>query len=293
MTRFVTPIAALSLLLLGACTNPVDDSQNILVAPKATGSCTELLSEGEWYRFTKLAVTDLSGGQAAVIDNLNDLWGADIAKRELNIMVEVVEIGSKDMTLRMVSGARAGTGDDPPICLIQETAVALTMAITEEGLGDSEATSMNIYAGSMESPKTCATNDRPIHSIPVSKAVVQDVGCNVDEGLVGGNVVGAIGRAALETTCSCLTIGSPLLSEEACGALDTSGESTEADPCGSCKGVKTDGSEVVYQNLITLLNLLNGGELEWSETDDDGGEAAKVTSEFQARKYDDVPQPCE
>jgi hypothetical protein len=291
MTRLTSLL--LVALLCCACSNELDETPNKLLVDKAEGPCADLMVAGDWYRFTLLKVETISGATQTLVDLLNGLWSEDIIKRELNILVEVVEVRAQDVTLRMYSGARTSSGDIPTLCTIGSTAVDLVMPITDAGLGEQASpASMNIYAGSKAAPKNCATDGRGLNAIPVTNALVS-AACDADTGLVSGIVNGALGKAALAATCACVTIGSAELSEFACGTLDATGVPSEDDPCANCLGVKEDGAETKFQNLMVLLPTLNGGDLEWPETTDDGGEAASVTASFNAEKMDDVPASCE
>jgi len=260
----------------------------------------------DWYRFDVLALTALSGavidedGESLLMNQLNGLWVADIARDQLNILFTVTAVTDTAVELELVSGARVG-GEG--FCQIDATRVTLTLPIVaddpatdenEAQLGPSQSSSMSVFAGSIAAPKNCSASGG-LHAIPVENATVV-ARCNEDTGVVSGDIEGALTETALKTTCTCIAdLGNDeILSDEACGTLDTSGESTDASPCGSCVGQK-EGSSLPFAQLSSLIPTLNGGgDIEYPCTGADGTtKATCIGASYSATKLDSAPPLCE
>lgn len=276
-----------ALALLGACSNPVDISENKLPyqseldtagadSDASNGGCG-CLAVGQWYRFDALALTSLDDGDHPVIETLNGLWGADIAANQLNVMFEVTAVSDAEVTVLGTVGARVdGTQD---ICVIESS--AQTFVFPREGchLKPSAPASINVYAGTETYPKNCSTTLPVKHAIPVDGAVLagdlDDTCSTISNGKVP---TGVLGQADLGKICTCLLLpGKPA---EDCGALDAS-----YDPGGACQGCSDK-----YQSLSDLLTAF--GEVSWSCTTTTGAPATCVTADYSAVRLPAAPAAC-
>lgn len=286
-----------ALILMAACANEVDESPNKLVKEKADGPCGECLKVGTMYRFTSLKITALTGAEPFLVDSLNTLWGQDITKAELNIVLEVIEVDAKQVKFKMHNGARTvaeceegvccaeGVCKGGEFCLLSGLEGEMVQPITDSGLGESAKTGLTVYSGSKESPKNCLPG-ATIHAIPVEQ-VIATAGCSgtcepAAEDKLSGQVVGAIGEAKLKAVCACLEFGKKL-STDACGTLDPA-YTTADGTCGGCGEA--------WKNLGALIPTLNGHDLTYDAKTADGQPAATVTASFDAVRLETNPPFC-
>ncbi|TNF36869.1 MAG: hypothetical protein EP329_04530 [Deltaproteobacteria bacterium] len=279
---------SLALLALGACSNPVDDSENKLpylserdtaVADDvdATDGGCGCLAVGQWYRFDALVLTSLDGGEHNVIETLNGLWAADISHNELNIMLEVTAVSDSEVTFRGAVGARVDGTED--VCVIDASSQTFVFPRSGCSLGPSAPASINVYAGTETYPKNCSTTLPVKHAIPVDGAVLEGRLDDACEGIHDGDVpAGVLGQADLGQICTCLLL--PNDPAEKCGALDAS-----YGPDGACPGCNDS-----YQSLSNLLTAF--GEVSWSCQTTTGNPATCLTATFSAARLADAPASC-
>jgi hypothetical protein len=304
----VAAIAVLGALASSGCgKNEVDDSPNKLpVADVQAGDSTTLpgdataascdcLQKGMWFRFDTLQIKSLDGGQHLVMTTLNPLWQADIDAYELNFYLEVLEVGETDFKLRIVNAARTGKPKSGAVCLLPSTESVVTMSRKGCRIENPKPTGLNVYAGTPANPKNCTTGLQVPHSIPVRNAFFQGdlrSDCSaVDNGLL---IEGSIAKAALDNTCTCLTIGDK--SAEDCGvpaasfAGYPSQKNEDGQPpkfCTSC----CQGCNDNYSNLNELLDSF--GPLKYGCKDEAGtGVAVCLSATFSAKRIDTPPTPC-
>ncbi|MBL8786638.1 MAG: hypothetical protein JNJ59_17165 [Deltaproteobacteria bacterium] len=285
-SRLVFPGLAAVLSVAPACSNPVDTAENELpylseqdTTPDAevevTGEC-DCLTVGTWYRFDTLALVTIDGEEHPVIPTLNNLWKSDIEVLELNVMMEITDLSATEVKVRVLNGARVdGT---QTICGLPDSAVELTFPREGCRLGTSSESSFNVYAGTLDFPKTCSLQLPVENAIPVAKARL--AGSVVEEcGRIAGGTVpnGALGQAELGKVCTCLLL--PGAQAEQCGALDAS---YEVAPCLGCNAN--------YQSLGGLLNAF--GEPAWNCTTEDGAPAACITATWSAVRLEAGPADC-
>ncbi len=235
----------------------------------------DCLKEGDWYRFDTLQVKSLDGGPHNVIGVLNSLWTSDIKGKELNFYFRVEKVSATEVTVKVVNGARVdGTTDET--CLLPYTEALLVHPRNGCTLDESAPSAMNVYAGTQTNKKNCAPKNEVPHSIEVRKAVMKaEVTSDCGKVINGLVVSGALGRTALEQTCTCVNPGK---GAEECGELDP-----------SFKGGDCDGCSSKYQNLKTLLQ--NFGELKWA-CEVDGKPAVCLQATFSAVRLDQAPKIC-
>ena len=275
---------------VATCSNPTDDSENVLPMPAAAGdghagpaSCgkCDCMKVGVWYRFDQLALTSIDGHtEHGLMNNLNDLWKADIAANQLNFYMEVKAVSDTEVTMRVVNGARIANGTE--ICLLDYTAVEVIHPRDGCCLGASKTTAMNVYAGTDLQPKNCAPSLPVKHAIPVGTAVLDTLvfpdavdGCNEVTGAV---LSGSLPVASLEKICTCLSG-----TAEDCGDLDPGFTDGKAVGCAGCSSK--------YFNLMTLLSVFKP-KLSFECTSADGKPAACLTARFSGVKIDAPPNSC-
>ena len=275
------------LLMFSACTNPVDDSENILKIETIQGKCSDCLEVGSNYRFTSLSLESVAGGEVSLMSALNAAWSNDISKGELSVFMRVESIENNTVTFRLMSGARVGADAK---CLVTETQVALSLPLNEDGMGPSDPTDLYVYAGSEDHPKNC-NRTGAAHAIPVVN-VTANVTCSgvcepQDQDTLEGVFDAALTKEGLAGTCVCLDLSPSKLSDEVCGDFDAAYVSAD----GKC-----DGCGEKYQALEGLIPAFNGGsDLDWASCEESaGGEAACLTASFKAVKMDpaEVPPEC-
>jgi hypothetical protein len=284
------PVSAVlaALALLGACSNPVDTSENKLpyqserdTAATDDGDASNAgcgcLAVGQWYRFDALQLTSLDGGDHNVIETLNGLWTSDIAKNELNVLFEVTAVSASEVTIKGTVGSRVDGTED--ICVIASSAQDFVFPREGCHLKPSAPASINVYAGTENYPKNCSTTLPVKHAIPVDGAVLEgeldDTCSTISNGKVPS---GVLGQAALGQICTCLLL--PNDPAEKCGELDAS-----YDPGGSCQGCSDK-----YQSLSNLLVAF--GEVTWSCTTLAGGPATCITADYSAVRLPAAPAAC-
>lgn len=285
-----TCLLVASLVALGACSNPVDTGENKLpyqseidtaASDDADTSATidgcSCLAVGQWYRFDALELTSLDGGEHNVIETLNGLWAADIAKNELNVTLEVTAVSDTEVTLRGTVGARVDGTED--ICVIDSSAQDFVFPREGCHLKPSAPASINVYAGTESYPKNCSTQLPVKHVIPVDGAVLEGQLGDACEGIHDGNVpAGVLGQADLGKVCTCLLL--PDDPAEKCGELDAS-----YAPDGACPGCNDK-----FQSLSNLLTAF--GEVSWSCQTTAGDPATCLTASFSAVRLAEAPASC-
>ena len=281
-------------LIVGAtstCSNPTDDSENYLPVPTkggdggggpvACGKC-DCLKAGTWYRFNELSLTSLDGyTEHGLMNNLNDLWKADIAANQLNFFMEVKDVSDTEVTMRVVNGARLA--DKEELCLLDYTSVLVVHPRNGCCLGASKTTAMNVYAGTDANPKNCAPSLPVKHAIPVGNAVLDTVVLNdavdgCDE--VSGTVLsGTLAVESLENICTCLSGVA-----EKCGTPDPSFVDGKELGCAGCNSN--------FFNLMTFLKVYPP-KLGFNCSSADGKPAACLTAHFSGLKIDAPPPDCQ
>ena len=275
--------------LLGACSNPIDRSQNALPyltgldtaevadsAPEVAGGACDCLTVGRWYRFDSLALTSIDGKDHPVIATLNNLWQSDIAALELDLMLEVTAASPTSVTTRVLNGARVdGT---QTICALEDTAVDIIFPRDGCRLETSNESAFNVYAGTQDYPKNCTTTLPVKHAIPVAKARLDgELSPDCGQILAGKVPSGALGQAELGQICTCLVLpGTPA---EDCGALDPGFNET------ACLGCNAN-----YKSLSQLLTAF--GAIDWLCQTESDGPAACITADFSAVAMAVGPAPC-
>ncbi len=280
------------------CSNPVDTSKNNLIGGDvgvAAGDSVDVaagdsvdaadvntiacgcLVPGMAWRFDKLALDSIDGGQHPVQGTLNTLWKKDILAHELNFYVSVLAVSATEVTLNVVNGARnVGTVDD--VCLLPYTNVKIVHPRDGCALQASAPTGMNVYAGTPANPKNCAPTLPVKHAIPVRGAVLQSLVTADCSRLDAGQVsAGHLPSTALGKTCTCVTTGKQ--GAEDCGEPDAS--FTSDTNCDGCNGK--------FQNLKTLLQAFGELSYKCKEGDDP---AACLTASFTGARIDALPPVC-
>jgi hypothetical protein len=296
--------------LCAACENPVETRANLLppaadakaavdgaadaTATDASGDTTATaatcgcLQKGMWFRFDTLAVTSVDlNPDANVIAALNPLWASDIEKQELNFYVEVQDVTADNVKLRVVNGARiSGTKPaDAKTCLLQYTAGVVDHPRKGCTWEKSAPTKMNVYAGTPENTKNCLPVGEVKHVIPVRAAVLEAVISADCQKLTNGIVsTGALAESSLKSTCTCLAVGSQL-AEDVCKWPDAKFE--DKNNKGACAGCNEG-----FQNLKSLLQDFNGGDLEYKCKSDDGSKAVCLTAKYTAVRIAAPPPDC-
>ncbi len=265
-------------LVLGGCENDVDDSQNRLLLPDS-GAVDAGLSDGggvcptvgDWYVFDVLKVTSLAGDPMhGAIPNLNTIWAADIAMKQLNIFFEIAEADESGVVVRAVNAARLDA-DTEDWCVMPETTRELVFELGGRALTMTEEAGVNIYAGSESIPKICAQGVNPRHTIPIRETLLA-ARFSADCGriLEGHTTQAVIYGEDLRRVCSCLVPG---LTAEQCGPVDPDFDSGSFD---------CDGCNSSQRNLHSLLASFVGGEEGLYEIGEDGRERLTISAEFSA-----------
>lgn len=283
----------------GACSNTVDDSQNILPGGEdlsvpdtvmgtdtgvdgATGSsvCGDCFEVGTWYRFTSLTVESLDRGDHPLLFILNALWEADIARAELNVLFEVIEADDEHVVVNAMNAARLGQ-DDGTYCLLPETLFVFDLARDDCELSQSEPAQLNILAGTQDFPKNCAL-DLPLpNAIPVQDVLLTASMSADCQRLTSGHVPeAALSRDDLGMICTCTT--TPDQYAESCGEFVADYE----DDDGRCRGCNDN-----YINLEAFM--LQFQDLEFLCQTADGGDAVCLEAGFEAERIDFTPPTCD
>ena len=287
-------VAGFTLAGAPGCDNQVDTTPNFLPQISdvvegvidVSGEECGCMAIGDWYRFTALDVTALSGPDTMVLRNvLTTLWKADIDCGELNILLEITDVTHTEVTARGVNGVRIENGsetcEETAICFAPETEVEIVFPRDGCLLEPSAETGFNVMVGSDVHPKTCTTTLPVQHAIPVAKAVLTGT-MNPDcSSIFGGELVqGMLGKAVLESICTCIQPEGYLSSE--CGDLDPAYEDELCPGCNSG-----------YMNMGILLPNYAPEGLDWSYELEDGSEAASLSATWDAVKLDEAPPACQ
>jgi hypothetical protein len=307
-------VLALALALVG-CENDVDTSPNYLpggaqpdttgeggdafefdgVATGETGSdategggtatggaCDSCLSEGVWYRFTKLEVIKLGGFTAeppSPVPVLNDIWSGDIEGIELNILLNAATVMDSNIDVTVAVGARIPeqTGAYCRLGANYEDNILLERTGCE--LSSLDSGLFAIYAGTVGSPKNCSTLTPPnainVGGIEMSGTVSAD--CKKIEGTLNG----WIPEAVLDAVCSCITADSTQCGYDPSFVL----------PPGKLSGCSGCGEK--YSPLSGLLKTFApGGVIATDCADADGNPTICIEAAF-AVELVDAPPSCE
>jgi len=310
--RFLWAAAAALAVVAGACENKIDSTPNRLpVAADAAGDVSGAdaalpadgtttvdacgcLSKGMVFRFDSLQIKTLDGGDHLVIGALNPIWLKDIQGKELNFFLEVLDVAGDEFKLRIINAARSKPATEADhLCTLATTESTVTMKRVGCKMKNAAPTGLNVYAGTPANPKNCTTGLEVPHSIPVRNAFFEATiapDCSaIQDGLL---TEGSIGKAALDGTCTCLSLGDT--KAEACGVPDAAFpgyDSKSNEPgkppkfCTSC----CKGCNKIFQNLNELLDSF--GELKYGCKDDKGGPAVCLSATFTAASAK-LPAPC-
>jgi hypothetical protein len=277
-------------LAMAACSNPVDDTENVLPTGDdpdtgggtdttgGSGDC-DCVQVGDWYAFTQLELVSVDGDtETPLVDSLNGIWRDDLARGELNLLFEVTAVETDSVVVRAMSGARLTGGTD--VCALEATSVEVTLPKARCAVGPSPEAGINIYSGTVDNPKSCSTTLPVQHAIPIERVVLEGNLTDTCDELVGGRVVsGVLAQDALGQICSCLQLGQSDATAEDCGRLDPAYDKTG---CAGCNGN--------FTNLATLLPIL--GEPDWACETGTGGAGACVEAAFDASRLDVSVPPC-
>ncbi len=248
----------------------------------ATAVACDCLAKGMWFRFDTLKIKSLDGGPHLVINTLNPLWQNDIKKKELNFFLEVQDVTATEVKLRILNAARTDkTGN---LCLLPVTESVVTMLRTGCKLKNALPTGLNVYAGTPANPKNCTTGLAVPHAIPVRNAFFEATVAPTCDAVTDGLLFeGAIGRAALDGTCTCLLMGDQMA--EDCGVADPkfagypSGKNEAGQPAKFCTEC-CKGCSDKYSNLNELLDSF--GPLKYGCKDEKGEQAVCLSATFSA-----------
>ena len=283
--------AALGLGAGGACSNPVDTSENKLPylseqdtvvvdttpADVDPGGCA-CLAPGQWFKFDTLALTSIDGlAESPVISILNGMWATDIGRGEISILLEVTAVTPTEVTMRVVNGKLRDDGSD--VCESEPSSA--TMVFPRQGcrLLPSGETSFNVYAGTESYPKNCAV-DLPVqHVIPVSRAVLAGTVSESCDAITAGEVPsGVLGKAEVSEVCTCINAPTP----QTCLPLDPTYDSNGCNGCNA-----------KYKRLDDLLISLTMGEgFTWSCATAAGDPATCLTASWSAARLPTDPPAC-
>lgn len=307
MLNTIAWLAMIGALVLGCEKNTLDETPNKLPVADAGGDATGLpgdtsgtvetcdcLQKGMWFRFDTLQIKSLDGGQHQVIGVLNPLWQADIDAKELNFYLEVVDVAEKEFTLRIVNAARSGKPGSGEVCLLDSTQSVVVMQKQGCKIKNAQATGLNVYAGTPANPKNCTTGLEVPHSIPVRNAFFEaELSPKCDRVNNGLLIEGSIGKAALDNTCTCLTL--PGKTAEDCGIPDAkfAGYNSQKNEDGKAAAFCTtccQGCNDNYSNLNELLDSF--GPLKYTCKDDKGGLATCLSATFSAPQIPAPPPKC-
>ncbi len=270
------------------------DSVNLADGASATNDCG-CLQKGMAFRFSTLQIKSLDGGPHLVINTLNSLWSGDIKKQELNFYLEIVDVAGDEFTMRIVNGARIANSTD--VCTLPVTESTVVMHRNGCKISNAQLTGLNVYAGTVANPKNCTTALAIPNSIPVRNAKFEAEIAPQCTGIVNGLLVeGSIGKAALDATCTCMTI-SPTAKAEDCGTLDPnfkgypSSKNKDGQPPEFCTECCKGCAPTKYTNLKELL--VSFGALKYLCKDEAGGPAVCLSATFEAPRVDAAPAPCQ
>lgn len=268
------------------------DAVTLADGASAANDC-DCLQKGMVFRFSTLQIKTLDGGPHLVIKTLNPLWQNDINNNELNFYIEIMDVAASEFTMRIVNGAR--TDLIGSVCTMPVTQSTVVMHRDGCKIWNTVPTGLNVYAGTTANPKNCTTALAVPNSIPVRnanfEAQIAPQCTAITQGLL---VEGSIGKAALDGTCTCLTLGSS--KAEDCGVPDASfpgypsTKNKEGQPpeyCTEC----CKGCNKKYTNLKELL--VSFGTLKYECKDENGLPAVCLSATFEAPRIDAAPPPCQ
>ena len=269
----------------GACRSPDEDGTTAdAAAPETagppTGPCATVGKPGDWLRFTKLAFTSLSGGTPGLLDALNGTWQADVAKKELNVLGQILGVDGHELTLELMGGARVGKDGSDSYCVVSDTRREIKLPFTDQGLGPSGAIEFRVTSGSREHPKYCAAKPARfgVHALPLEQ-VRLTITCDGQKR--SGTLTGVLAAEDLAALCVCVVVGEAF-SDDACAA-----PSGEFNAIAGCDGCNTN-----HQPMNALIQSLNGAPLSHDCQDAGGGAAACVEGSFEAEPLAVVPPDC-
>ncbi len=291
------------------CENTVDETPNNLPGEMSgdTGcdgaaafcGCDE---PGAIYRLTQLELASLAGDENhPIVPLLNGNWANDIAKKEINIYLEVISSGRREMTMRVVSGLRATPveGDamsfdfgEAETCILPETGVKFLAGPMENGGYENQtSTAFNVAPGTPNERKICASDIPTPHTIPVRNLKLQaKFTQDCSQMIEGVALSGSLPADEVDRICMCQRIGG---TAEDCEPLDPDFESDHGR-CNTCN--------VNYESLGFLMTALNGGVKlpAECEADPDVSEAGDelsipgicITGRLVAGRRAEGPPPC-
>ena len=281
-----------SVVLVG-CESELDETENKLVADAgieadlavdtdAAGSCPAV---GTWYLFDTLSVVSIAGDEGhGAIPNLNTIWADDIARKQLNILFEVIEVDDVSLKVRAMNAARLDDDLDG-MCRVPATIVEIPFDRAGNDLTMSEKAGINIYAGSESIPKICAPGVGPKHTIPIREAQLAATFAGDCTRMVDGvSTEAIIFGEDLRRVCSCLA---PASTAEQCGEVADDFDSGSFD---------CDGCNSFHRNLHKLLEAFvrpnEEGVREMYEIGEDGRERLQIRAAFSAVQLDAPPPVC-
>ncbi len=248
----------------------------------ATTTACDCLAKGMWFRFDTLKIKSLDAGPHLVINTLNPIWQNDIKKKELNFFLEIQDVTATEVKLRILNAARTDKAGN--LCLLPVTESVVTMLRTGCKLKNAQPTGLNVYAGTPANPKNCTSGLAVPHAIPVRNAFFEATVASACEAVTDGLLIeGAIGRTALDGTCTCLLMGDQMA--EDCGLPDPkftgypSGKNEAGQPAKFCTEC-CKGCSDKYSNLNELLDSF--GPLKYTCKDEKGEPAVCLSATFSA-----------
>jgi hypothetical protein len=268
------------------------DAANLADGASAVDACA-CLQKGMAFRFSSLQIKTLDGGPHLVIKTLNPLWQNDINNKELNFYIEIMDVADTEFTMRIVNGARTDAAGN--VCTLPVTESTVVMHRDGCKMWNTVPTGLNVYAGTTANPKNCTTDLAVPNSIPVRNANFEAQIVPQCTGITQGVLVeGSIGKAALDGTCSCLTLGSS--KAEDCGTLDPSypGYPSTKNKDGQPPEFCTECCKGCVKNKYTNLKelLVSFGKLNYKCKDENGLPAVCLSAAFEAPRVETIPVPC-
>ncbi|MCA9537646.1 MAG: hypothetical protein KC620_02085 [Myxococcales bacterium] len=298
--------AVVALLITIGCAFDIDETANVLPEASApdvaavdaapdlgdgvdmgdlgppSPACDDCVQPGDWFRFSRLAVTKLAGSTTGIVNVLNPLWAGDISRYDLNVLIEVVRVEGRQLELRVVNAARTDTCGGQGICVLPETEVTMLMDRAHADrcrITTAEASSINVYAGNETNPKNCAPALDIPHTIPVRRVQIS-ARMSEDCSRIGDGMVieAAIPFDELGRICTC---SNPSCAED-CGPPDD-----------AFVGASCDGCNANFRNLRDLMNIFAGGALSADCPLDDGSPGVCLDAVFDADRLPGPPPTCD
>lgn len=274
------------------------DSDTAKLPPDAlsTGEDCDCLKPGMTFRFNKLQIQSLDGDpDQMIIGTLNPLWKGDMDNKELNFYLEIKDVSTTEIQLRIVNGARIDKAGN--VCTLPATSNTVTMQRDGCKIKNAIATALNVYAGTPANPKNCTTGLEVPHAIPLRNVYLSAEIAPACAGVVNGWVKeSAISKNSLDNTCTCLTLGGK--PAEDCGTPDgnfagyPSAENATGVPPTFCTAC-CKGCNEKFTNLKELLEMFAGaGGMQYKCKDEKGQPAVCLEAMFTAAKVDKVPADC-